>query len=215
MPDTGLLCDILWSDPKEQQDEKWEESERGVSFTFNEQVVHEYCEANDIDLICRAHLVVDEGYEFFADRRLITIFSAPNYTEAFDNNACILSVNEELTCRTLSLEQRKIPEYKICLLTSAEVGSPNKNDFIKRFLKPRPAKKELITSAESKKRAEAEEHDVSLKTSQGQMNIKLWLKSDGEFESDATLHSFLEDAKGFIIAFDSYLDKKNFNRYTY
>ena len=38
IPDTGLLCDILWSDPKE-QDEKWEENERGVSFTFNDEVV--------------------------------------------------------------------------------------------------------------------------------------------------------------------------------
>jgi len=35
VPDTGLLCDLLWSDPKT-ADIKWEENERGVSFTFNE-----------------------------------------------------------------------------------------------------------------------------------------------------------------------------------
>ena len=38
IPDTGLLCDILWSDPKT-SDEHWEENERGVSFTFNSDVV--------------------------------------------------------------------------------------------------------------------------------------------------------------------------------
>lgn len=38
IPDTGLLCDILWSDPKPSE-ELWEENERGVSFTFNDEVV--------------------------------------------------------------------------------------------------------------------------------------------------------------------------------
>ena len=57
VPDTGLLCDVLWSDPKK-QDIEWEENERGVSFTFNETVVEQFCEKNDIDLICRGHLVV-------------------------------------------------------------------------------------------------------------------------------------------------------------
>ena len=38
VPDTGLLCDVLWSDPKQQM-EQWEENERGVSFTFNQEVV--------------------------------------------------------------------------------------------------------------------------------------------------------------------------------
>lgn len=97
VPDTGLLCDILWSDPKS-TDEKWEENERGVSFTFNEQVVHDFCEKNDIDLICRGHLVVDQGYEFFADRKLITIFSAPNYCGMFENDGCLMKVAEDLTC---------------------------------------------------------------------------------------------------------------------
>jgi hypothetical protein len=32
-----------------------------------------------MDLICRAHQVVEDGYEFFAKRQLVTLFSAPNY----------------------------------------------------------------------------------------------------------------------------------------
>ena len=78
--DTGLLVDLLWSDPKSQE-KKWIENERGVSFTFSENVVDEFCEKNDIDLICRAHMVVEKGFEFFADRKLVTIFSATNYCQ--------------------------------------------------------------------------------------------------------------------------------------
>lgn len=53
---------------------------------------------NDIDLIIRAHQVVDDGYEFFSDKRLITIFSAPNYCGEFDNSAGIMLIDENLNC---------------------------------------------------------------------------------------------------------------------
>jgi serine/threonine-protein phosphatase PP1 catalytic subunit len=42
--------------------------------------------------------VVEDGYEFFAKRQLVTIFSAPNYCGEFDNAAAMLSVNEQLMC---------------------------------------------------------------------------------------------------------------------
>ena len=54
VPDTGLLCDLLWSDP-ERGIEAYGDNDRGVSFTFGEQVVRKFNEKHDIDLICRAH----------------------------------------------------------------------------------------------------------------------------------------------------------------
>ncbi|OQR73779.1 serine/threonine-protein phosphatase PP1-gamma catalytic subunit-like [Tropilaelaps mercedesae] len=42
--------------------------------------------------------VVAEGYEFFADRSLVTIFSAPNYCNEFDNAAAMMTVAPDLTC---------------------------------------------------------------------------------------------------------------------
>jgi serine/threonine-protein phosphatase PP1 catalytic subunit len=105
IPDTGMLCDILWSDPK-QSDEHWEENERGVSFTFNGDVVEQFCAKNEIDLVCRGHLVVDDGYEFFANRKLVTIFSAPNYCGMFENDGCLMKVADDLTCSFMILKPK-------------------------------------------------------------------------------------------------------------
>lgn len=78
VPDQGLLCDLLWSDPDKDQ-MGWGENDRGVSFTFGAEVVGKFLHKHDFDLICRAHQVVEDGYEFFAKRQLVTLFSAPNY----------------------------------------------------------------------------------------------------------------------------------------
>jgi serine/threonine-protein phosphatase PP1 catalytic subunit len=42
--------------------------------------------------------VVEDGYEFFANRQLVTIFSAPNYCGEFDNAGAMMSVDDSLTC---------------------------------------------------------------------------------------------------------------------
>ena len=42
--------------------------------------------------------VVEDGYEFFARRQLVTIFSAPNYCGEFDNAGAMMSVDETLMC---------------------------------------------------------------------------------------------------------------------
>ena len=42
--------------------------------------------------------VVEDGYEFFAKRQLVTIFSAPNYCGEFDNAGAVMSVDDTLMC---------------------------------------------------------------------------------------------------------------------
>ena len=91
------MCDLLWSDPESGIIE-FEDNDRGVSVVFGERIVSEFNKKNDLDLVVRAHQVVDDGYEFFAGRQLITIFSAPNYCGEFDNSAAILIVDDTLTC---------------------------------------------------------------------------------------------------------------------
>ncbi|KAL9413677.1 hypothetical protein AB3S75_039893 [Citrus x aurantiifolia] len=97
VPDTGLLCDLLWSDPSKDI-QGWGMNDRGVSFTFGADKVTDFLQKHDLDLVCRAHQVVEDGYEFFANRQLVTIFSAPNYCGEFDNAGAMMSVDETLMC---------------------------------------------------------------------------------------------------------------------
>ena len=80
IPEDGLLCDLLWSDP-DPSILGWGYNSRGVSYTFGLDVIREFLERHDLDLVCRAHQVVEDGYEFQANRSLVTVFSAPNYCE--------------------------------------------------------------------------------------------------------------------------------------
>ncbi|RRT85640.1 hypothetical protein GW17_00008668 [Ensete ventricosum] len=127
VPDQGLLCDLLWSDP-DREIKGWADNDRGVSYTFGADRVAEFLRKHDLDLICRAHQVsavlfsftffppkqqlcssnglrvmvvvqvVEDGYEFFADRQLVTIFSAPNYCGEFNNAGALMSVDASLLC---------------------------------------------------------------------------------------------------------------------
>jgi serine/threonine-protein phosphatase PP1 catalytic subunit len=141
VPDQGLLCDLLWSDP-DRDTKGWGDNDRGVSYTFGADRVTEFLKKHDLDLVCRAHQVfldcsppffrssplpsnscpntctrnnnvinnprcssmgndwqvVEDGYEFFADRQLVTIFSAPNYCGEFNNAGALMCVDASLLC---------------------------------------------------------------------------------------------------------------------
>jgi serine/threonine-protein phosphatase PP1 catalytic subunit len=56
VPDAGLLCDLLWSDP-EADIAGWAENDRGVSYTFGADVVSKFLQKHDFDLVVRAHQV--------------------------------------------------------------------------------------------------------------------------------------------------------------
>lgn len=134
VPDQGLLCDLLWSDPSEEV-VGWGENDRGVSFTFGKEVVQRFLVKFDFDLVVRAHQVVEDGYEFFGNRQLVTIFSAPNYCGEFDNAAAMMSVDKNLMCSFQILrptENRssgpffKLPKALNSARTSASGPSKNK-----------------------------------------------------------------------------------------
>lgn len=97
VPDTGLLCDLLWSDP-DKTVKGWGDNDRGVSFTFGSDIVDSFLKKHGLDLICRAHQVVEDGYEFFSSRKLVTMFSAPNYCGDFGNSGALMSISDGLMC---------------------------------------------------------------------------------------------------------------------
>jgi len=98
IPENGLLCDLLWSDPKENQNGYTANIDRQISFCFGTDVVNNFRERFDIDIICRAHQVAEEGYEFFAGKSLLTVFSAPDYCGGYSNGAAIACFDAKLRC---------------------------------------------------------------------------------------------------------------------
>jgi serine/threonine-protein phosphatase PP1 catalytic subunit len=102
VPDKGLLADLLWSDPdalvKNFSLTNWPKNDRGVSFCFGKKHVDYFCSKFKLDLIVRGHMVVEDGYEFFNKRKLVTVFSAPNYCGEFNNFGAIMSVDKTLYC---------------------------------------------------------------------------------------------------------------------
>ncbi|KAI9494631.1 serine/threonine-protein phosphatase PP-Z1 [Zychaea mexicana] len=121
VPEYGLLNDLLWSDPSTSTDD-WEDSDRGVSYCFGKRIVNEFLAKFDLDLVCRAHMVVEDGYEFFNERTLVTVFSAPNYCGEFDNFGAIMSINDELLCSFELLTPTDHPPAKLAAISKAKGG---------------------------------------------------------------------------------------------
>ena len=99
VPDYGLLNDLLWSDPSDTAAD-WEDNERGVSYCFGKSIINDFLVRYDMDLICRAHMVVEDGYEFWNDRTLVTVFSAPNYC----GGTCLIIASQKPTDQCLEFD---------------------------------------------------------------------------------------------------------------
>jgi protein phosphatase len=54
------------------------------------------CKILGIDMVIRAHQVVQDGYEIMVGRQLITVFSAPNYCAQFNNKAAVVCIDADL-----------------------------------------------------------------------------------------------------------------------
>ena len=101
-PPFGPMCDLLWSDPLEDYgNEKNSEhfshnTVRGCSFFYSYAACCEFLQNNQLLSIIRAHEAQDAGYRMYkkssqtAFPSLITIFSAPNYLDVYNNKAAIL-----------------------------------------------------------------------------------------------------------------------------
>ena len=76
-PEEGDMCDILWSDPMDE--EGLGPSKRGVAVNFGPDVTEKFLERNNLELLVRSHEMKEEGYEVAHNGKCITIFSAPNY----------------------------------------------------------------------------------------------------------------------------------------
>lgn len=94
VPHDGAMCDLLWSDPDEQ--DGWNVSPRGAGYHFGGDVVAQFNKTNSISLMARAHQLVMEGFKMMFHETVVTVWSAPNYCYRCGNVAAILELDEHL-----------------------------------------------------------------------------------------------------------------------
>ena len=101
---SGLCASLLWSDPDECEGAI--ESFRGCGYKFGKDVTEKFLNKNNLKLIVRSHEVKPQGYEWRHDNKLLTIFSASNYSNSL-NDAAIANIKIDLN---------KKPKVEICKL---------------------------------------------------------------------------------------------------
>jgi len=92
IPSQGQLADLVWSDP-ENEEPNWKKNSRGAGYVFGENQVRAFCNLNNIEFITRSHQLAMEGYQWFFNNQLITVWSAPNYMYRSGNKASIMKYN--------------------------------------------------------------------------------------------------------------------------
>ena len=95
VPRDGPMSDILWSDP-DNDVKSFGFSPRGAGYLFGEDDVKKFNHENNIELIARAHQLIQEGYQFMFDNGLVTVWSAPNYCYRCGNDASIMEFDEHM-----------------------------------------------------------------------------------------------------------------------
>lgn len=94
IPHDGQMADMLWSDPDIRPG--WGRSPRGAGYTFGQDISEQFLKTNGIKLICRAHQLMMDGYQWHHDKQVVTVFSAPNYCFRSGNKGAIMEVDDKL-----------------------------------------------------------------------------------------------------------------------
>jgi diadenosine tetraphosphatase ApaH/serine/threonine PP2A family protein phosphatase len=100
LPSEGPLCDICWSDPDDVQD--WSINQRGAGWLFGAGQVRHFLHLNGLSLVARAHQLAQEGFQWYFDKTLITVWSAPNFCGWIQNAASVV----QMVAQTSQFDQK-------------------------------------------------------------------------------------------------------------
>jgi serine/threonine-protein phosphatase 2A catalytic subunit len=92
--ESDIVDGLLWSDPSDAV-VRFSRNERGCGYLFGAAAATEFCEQNNLDFICRAHQMTMQGYTWAHNKKVLTVFSAPNYCGVSNNLASIMLVTHE------------------------------------------------------------------------------------------------------------------------
>lgn len=93
-PDSGLMCELLWSDPQAQPGRS--PSNRGIGLQFGPDVTENFLKKNGFNLVVRSHEVKMNGYEIGHNGKCITVFSAPNYCDSMGNKGAYIRFDDSM-----------------------------------------------------------------------------------------------------------------------
>lgn len=93
----GPEVDLIWSDPTRVH-RGFSKNLQGLGMLYGRDSLDRFLGMNGLDLLCRSRQVVEEGFEFMFDQRLLSLFSAPNFQGQFNNSAAILAIGSGLKC---------------------------------------------------------------------------------------------------------------------
>eukprot|EP00921_Rhytidocystis_pertsovi_P001492 GHVQ01002563.1.p1 GENE.GHVQ01002563.1~~GHVQ01002563.1.p1 ORF type:complete len:542 (+),score=65.98 GHVQ01002563.1:102-1727(+) len=114
-PRSGVFCDMLWADPVDEEKEDhvnnpepfFPNDVRGCSFFFGYDAASCFLDRNGLLSVIRAHEAQLEGYKMHQTNAktgfptVITIFSAPNYCDVYNNKGAVLKFENN----TLNIQQ--------------------------------------------------------------------------------------------------------------
>uniref|UniRef100_A0A7S3PRS1 Serine/threonine-protein phosphatase n=1 Tax=Aplanochytrium stocchinoi TaxID=215587 RepID=A0A7S3PRS1_9STRA len=109
-PESGLMSDILWSDPQPFSGRG--PSKRGVGQSFGPDITKAFLEDNGLELLVRSHEVKEEGYLVEHDEKLITVFSAPNYCDQMGNKGALIRFGADCKPEFKQFEAVSHPDIK-------------------------------------------------------------------------------------------------------
>jgi len=167
-----LMCDMLWADPADDFDEDTASEQmfrfnevRGCSFFYGYKAACDFLRRNSLLSIIRAHEAQDAGYRMMKKSEdtgfpaIITIFSAPNYLDAYGNKAAVLRYeNNVMNIRQFADMPHPyyLPNFMDVFTWSVPFVSEKVAEFLLCILKQIEEEPEVedVSAAEKERRAE-------------------------------------------------------------